>query len=86
MTYKNRISGSSLLRAEGFFCSLDVLFGGIGIGKLHFLSKKYFYKIFRCKFLSIFGHQNAGSGSGSGSGINEYGSETLVRTFPVAVL
>jgi hypothetical protein len=23
-----------LLRAEGFFCTLDVLYGGIGIGKL----------------------------------------------------
>jgi hypothetical protein len=24
----------SLLRAEGFFCKLDVLYGGLGIGKL----------------------------------------------------
>ena len=24
----------SLLRAEGFFCNLDVLYGGLGIGKL----------------------------------------------------
>jgi hypothetical protein len=29
-------SGRSL-RAEGFFCSLDVLSGGLGIGKLQFL-------------------------------------------------
>jgi hypothetical protein len=28
------------LRAEGFFCSLDVLYEGLGIGKLKFLIKK----------------------------------------------
>ncbi len=27
-------TGCSLLRAEGFFCNLDVLYGGFGIGKL----------------------------------------------------
>jgi hypothetical protein len=27
-------AGCSLLRAERFFCSLDVLYGGPGIGKL----------------------------------------------------
>ncbi len=32
--------GWSLLRAEGFFCNLDVLYGGLGIGKLQFLIKK----------------------------------------------
>jgi hypothetical protein len=26
------------LRAEGFFCSLDVLYGGLGIGKLLFIN------------------------------------------------
>jgi hypothetical protein len=25
------------LRAEGFFCNLDILYGGLGIGKLQFL-------------------------------------------------
>ncbi len=30
----------SLWRAEGFFCNLDVLYGGLGIGKLQFLIKK----------------------------------------------
>jgi hypothetical protein len=25
------------MRAEGFFCNLDVLYGGLGIGKLQFL-------------------------------------------------
>ncbi len=31
----------SLLRAEGFSCSLDVLYEGVRISKLQFLSKKY---------------------------------------------
>ncbi len=31
----------SLLRAEGFSCSFDVLFGGLGISKSQFLIKKY---------------------------------------------
>ncbi len=30
------------LRAEGFLCSLDVLYGGLEIGKFQFLSKKIF--------------------------------------------
>jgi hypothetical protein len=29
--------GWPLLRAEGFFCNLDVLYVGLGIGKLQFL-------------------------------------------------
>jgi hypothetical protein len=29
------------LRAEGFFCSLDVLYGGIGIGKLQVFIKVF---------------------------------------------
>ena len=33
-------TGCSLLRAEGFSCSLGVLYGGLGIGKLQFLIKK----------------------------------------------
>ncbi len=32
-------SAGSLLRAEGFFCSLDVLYGGLGIGKFSFFIK-----------------------------------------------
>jgi hypothetical protein len=31
------------LRAEGFFCNLDVLYGGLGIGKLQFLIKNCFF-------------------------------------------
>jgi hypothetical protein len=30
----------SLLRAEGFFYNLDVLYGGLGIGKLKFFIPK----------------------------------------------
>jgi hypothetical protein len=33
-------TGRSLLRAEGFSCSLGVLYGGLGISKLQFLIKK----------------------------------------------
>jgi hypothetical protein len=32
----------SLLRAEGFFSNLDVLYGGVCIGKLKFLIPKIF--------------------------------------------
>ncbi len=28
------------MRAEGFFCNLDILYEGLGIGKLQFLIKK----------------------------------------------
>ncbi len=54
----------SFLRAEGFFCSLDFLCGGLVIGKLQFLIKNNIFDfVFSCKFFSIFGHQNPGSGS-----------------------
>jgi hypothetical protein len=32
--------GWPLLSAEGFFYNLDILYGGVGIGKLQFLIKK----------------------------------------------
>ncbi len=57
MTHKNRnksrifmflSTGCSLLRAEGFSCSLGVLCGGLGISKLQFLIKKI-----EIKFLAI---------------------------------
>ncbi len=54
------------LRAEGFFCSLDVLYGDLGISKLHFWSKKIKNKnTFLAVFFSStfeFGHQNLESG------------------------
>jgi hypothetical protein len=49
MTHKNRkksrifmflSTGCSLLRAEGFPCSLGVLYGGLGISKVQFLARK----------------------------------------------
>jgi hypothetical protein len=42
-----------LLRAEGFSCSLSVLYGGLGISKPQFLIKKQ-STIFRCKFFYSF--------------------------------
>ncbi len=55
--------GWPLLRAEGFFCNMDVLYGGLGIGKLQFLIKKnltFFSAVNLFQFLVI----KAGSGSG----------------------
>jgi hypothetical protein len=46
----------SLLRAEGFSCSLDVLYGGLGISKLQFLFNKISNLFSSCvifKFLVI---------------------------------
>ena len=39
----------SLVRAEGFFCSFDVLYGRLGIGKLQFLVKKILNIFSSCK-------------------------------------
>jgi hypothetical protein len=82
--------GCSLLRAEGFSCSLGVLYGGLGISKLQFLIKKIEIT-FPAIFFSILSHQtldpnpesrsairkNAGSGSVSGTTLNQCVSETL---------
>jgi hypothetical protein len=48
--------GWPLLRAEGFFYNLDIIYGGLEIGKLQFLIKKKYIKIFSFNFFSIFGH------------------------------
>jgi hypothetical protein len=45
------------LRAEGFSCSLGVLYGGLGISKLQFLIKKIEIKFPAINFFSILGHQ-----------------------------
>ncbi len=82
------------MRAEGFFCSSGVLYGGLGISKLQFLIQKINIKISSCQFFSILDHQtririrdpesgsairkNAGSGSIFGSALNQCGSATLV--------
>ncbi len=69
MTHKNRkksrifmflSTGCSLLRAEGFSCSLGVLYGGLGIGKLLFLIKKIEIKFPAINFFQFY----PGSGSG----------------------
>jgi hypothetical protein len=71
MTHKNRkksrifmflITGCSLLRAEGFSCSLGVLYGGLGISKLQFLIKKIDIKFLAINFFN-FWSSNPGSGS-----------------------
>ncbi len=73
MTHKNRkksrifmflSTGCSLLRAEGFSCSLGVLYVGLGISKLQFLIKKIEIKFPAIKFNCR--PSNPGSGSGSG--------------------
>ncbi len=45
--------GWPLLRAEDFFCNLDVLYGGLGIGKLQFLIKKKFNFFFSCNVFNF---------------------------------
>jgi hypothetical protein len=56
-----------------FFYNLDILYGGLGIGKLQFLIKKE-KKMDPDPYWS----PTSNSGSGSGSVKNEYGSTTLV--------
>jgi hypothetical protein len=43
-----------MFRDEVFSCSLKVLYGGLGISKLHFLIQKILI-FFSCKFFQIFG-------------------------------
>jgi hypothetical protein len=55
--YKNFMFSSvkwPLLRSEGFFSNLDVLYGGLGIGKLYFLIIKKIYIFFSCNFFLKF--------------------------------
>ncbi len=42
------------MRAEGFFCKVNVLYGGLGIGKLYFLIQKKFNFFFSCNFFLKF--------------------------------
>ncbi len=84
-------TGCSLLRAEGFSCSLGILYGGLGISKLQFFIKKIEIKFPAIIFFSILGHhaldpdpgsgsairKNAGSGSVSRSALNQCRSENL---------
>jgi hypothetical protein len=36
------LDSCSLLRAEGFFCILEILYGDLGIGNIVFFPKKFF--------------------------------------------
>ncbi len=47
---------------DGFFYNLDMLSGGLVIGKLQFLKEKKYIKFSAVIFFSIFGHENPGSG------------------------
>jgi hypothetical protein len=58
-----RSARCSLLRAEGFSCSLGVLYEGLGISKLQFLIKKIKIKFLVVNFFN-FRSSNPGSGSG----------------------
>ena len=96
MTHKNRkkykifmfwSAGCFLLRVEGFSCSLGVLYGGLWISKLQFLTKEIKIKFPAVNFFNFRSSnpgsgsaigKNAGSGSVSGSALNQCGSETLV--------
>ncbi len=78
MTQKNRKKSRifmflstrcSLLRTEGFSCSLGVLNGGLGISKLQFLIKKIEIKFPAINFCSILGHQTLDPDPESGSAI-----------------
>jgi hypothetical protein len=70
--------GWPLLRAEGFFYNLDILYGGLGIGKLQVLIKKkkknsavIFFQFLVIKALDLYWIRiciGSTSNSGSGSG------------------
>jgi hypothetical protein len=71
MTHKNskkyrifmfRNAGCSLLRSEGFSCSLGALYGGLGISKSQFL-----IKIIKIKFsaVNLFKFRSSNPGTGS---------------------
>jgi hypothetical protein len=72
------------LRAEGFSCSLGVLYEEMAI-----FDQEIKNKISSCKFFPILGHQTLNpdpeyvsairknDGSGSGSALNQCGSDTL---------
>ena len=80
------------------FCILDILYGGLGIGKLQFLIKKnllFFSAVIFFQFLVIKAldpywirirnpdpYRSPTANSGSGSGKKEYGSTTLSRAEP----
>jgi hypothetical protein len=90
MTHKNRkksrifmilSTGCSLLRAEGFSCSLGVLYGGLGISKLQFLIKKIVI-IKPCIRIRVRDPDaQLEKNAGSGSALHQCESETLYKSF-----
>ncbi len=61
-----RSVGWPLLWAPGFFCNLDILYGGLGIGKVQFLIKKkliFFSVVIFFNFWSLKPWIRIGSGS-----------------------
>ncbi len=58
-------TGCALLRAEGFSCSLGVLYGCLGISKLQLWSKKIEIKFPAINFIFIFCHQTLDPDPGS---------------------
>jgi len=72
MTHKKRkkvrnfifsIAGCFLLRFEGFFCSIGVLYRGLGISKLKFLKEKKISVVNLFQFFVIKTLAPVGSGS-----------------------
>ncbi len=59
------------MRAEGFSCSLGVLYGGLGISKWQLLKKKIKIKFSAVIFFSVLGHQTLDPDPGSGSAIRK---------------
>jgi hypothetical protein len=87
MTHKHRkklinsiflSAGCSLLGAEGFSCSLDVLYEGLGIRKSQFFIKKE-EKNFTCIFF-FFSFWSSKLWIQIGSGFNESGSKALLNS------
>ncbi len=76
--------GCSLLRAEGFSCSLCVLYGGLRISKLQFSIQKIFKKGLQLQIFFNFLSSNPWirrsaikKNAGSGSALNQCGSTIL---------
>jgi hypothetical protein len=53
MNHKSEENSRSLLRDEDFSCSLDVLYGGLGIFKIFKLLIKKIQFFFSCKILDL---------------------------------
>jgi hypothetical protein len=60
-----------VLKAEGFSCSLGILYGGLGISKWQFFIKKIKIKFPATNFFPIFGHQTLDPDPGAGIAIRK---------------